>query len=222
HVLGAAQRRDDARVNAVALQLLHVVIVNVEADAVLLDGGDDLLVGNLVALQVFEVVLTDGAAALADVARRLTIRDEVRQDLVLHLDGADGVLRGGLIDGSDAYYLVTRPEDFCAGLLDDLHGLDARHLLGGGGVNAGDPRMRVRAAQDGAGEQTLQVVVVGVLSAARRLDGAIDTGDALAEQRTFCGVGPGIFAHECLIAVNGELGCPYWNRSRIGRQRSAS
>ena len=133
-----------------------------------------------------------------DVLRRLGVGDEVRQHLVLDLDGAHGVFGRAFIHRGNADDLVARPEDFRSRLLHDLDGLHAGHLLGGAGIDALDAGMRVGAAHDLARQQPVGVVVVGVLGAAGGLGRAVDARDPLAEQRLGCRIRPRILAHDCL------------------------
>ena len=97
-----------------------------------------------------------GPLFVGDLLRRLGVGDEVRQHLVLHLDGADCVFCGRFVDGGNANDFIARPEDFRARLLNDLHRFDAGHLLGCAGIDAGDAGMRVGATQYLAGEQAVR------------------------------------------------------------------
>ncbi len=81
-----------------------------------------------------------------------------------------------------------------------LHGFDARHLLGGAGVDAGDARVRVRTAQDFAGQQSVGIVVDRCISHDRKLSlgrrrgrSACRAADGLRDRAR-------IFAHDFTLA----------------------
>ena len=169
-----------------------------EADAVLLDGRNHLLVGNLIVFHVLEGFAADRTIVHGNLFWRLGVGNEMRQHLILHVDGADCVFGGRFVDGGDGNDLIACPEDFRARLLNDLHRLYPGHLLGPAGVNAGDACMGVRGTQDFAGEQAVRVVVVGVFGAAGNFHRTINPRDFFAQQGTACGIGPLVIAHEAL------------------------
>ena len=128
------------------------------------------------------------------VERGLGVGDE-RQRLVLDLDQAQGVLGDLLGVGGDGRHLVA---DVADGLVEE-HGCprtrrsralraaedgpDAGQRLGLRGVDALDPRVRVRAAQDPGVELAGQADVVGVLGAAGDFQVALDARDAACRRR---------------------------------------
>ncbi len=88
--------------------------------------------------------------------------DEVRQFLVLHLDGASGVFGRRLVNGGDEDDLIARPFDLCADILNLFDDLHAGHLLSRASVNARDFGVRIRRAHDLAEEHPGAVDVVSV------------------------------------------------------------
>ncbi len=124
----------------------------------------------------------------------------MRQHVILHLDGADCVFGGRFIYSGYRSHFIARPEDFRPGGLNDSDGLDAGHFLGGGGVDAGDTRMRIGAAKDLSSEQAVGIVVVGVFGAAGNLYRAVNSRNALAQQRTSRRIGPLVLAHDDLLS----------------------
>ena len=136
--------------------------------------GDDFLVGHLVFFHVLKVIGADRTGVGGDGLGRFGVGDEMRQHLVLDLDGAERVFGGAFIDSGDSDDFVASPENLHAWALDDFDRFHARHFFRGAGINADDFGVGVRTAQDFAGQQSLRVVVVGIFRAAGGLGGAID------------------------------------------------
>ena len=131
--------------------------------------------------------------ALEDLGRPfghgLMLGDDMRQHLVLDLDGADRVARlllglGG--HGGDVVALVAEGRP---GVGDGRDRLDAGHLLGGRGVDRLDLGVGMRAIEHHAEKRSLGPDVAGILGAARCLGQAVEPGDAGADQAGILGPG---------------------------------
>ena len=180
-VFGGAQGRDHLGIGALFLNSLQVFLAGMKADALLRDGGNHLVVRHLVILHVVEIVATDRPLIDRNVLGRFRIRNEVRQHLVLHLDGADCILGSGFIYGRDSHYFVARPENLRSGRLQYSNCTNPGHLLGSATVDTGDTRVGVRAAKNLPCQQAIGVVVVGIFRAAGNFHGAVDPRDALTQ-----------------------------------------
>src|SRR5437016_13147858 len=78
---------------------------------------------------------------------RISVHDQVRQNLVLNLDGPDGIFRSGLINRSYAHNLVAGPLNLLAGVLNDLNDFNSGHLFSRANIDADNLGMRVRTTE---------------------------------------------------------------------------
>src|SRR5215510_16554925 len=125
----------------------------------------------------------------------------MRQLLVHHFDGAGRVFSLAFGFSDDGENLVARPMDLLAGLLSDLDGFHARHLLGDARVYADDPGMRVWRAHDLTEKHSGAVDVESVFRPAGDLVRAVDARDALADVSAFVFFGPFVLSHcSCLLS----------------------
>src|SRR5205814_1256253 len=119
--------------------------------------------------------------------------------------------------------LIASPKNLFAGLLNYLDRLHAGHFLSDAGINTDDFCMRVRAAENLAVEQTLRVVVVGVLGASSNLDRTIHARDPFSDQGALFRRRPLIFSH-CVTLLGSRFSwkperslCEFRHRSHSGR-----
>ena len=156
----------------------------------------DLPLGYLVIEHVSDIINTQRPGRFAGPCRRLGIRDVVRQSLVLHLDRADRVFRGGLINRSHSDNLIPGPVNLFSGPLDDGDCLHARHLLRRAGINADHLRVRVGAAHRLSKQQSLRVVVVSVFGASLDFHRAVHAQVRLAKNCALLWRRPLEFSHD--------------------------
>ena len=123
--------------------------------------------------------------------------DEVIEDGVLDLDGANRILSLLLGLGGEGQDFVAGEEEFLSLFFDDVDGADAGHLLGGGGVDRLDGGVGVRRAQDAGVQHADAVDVEAVFRLAGRFGGAVDAAMFFADEAALFGPSG---SHESLLS----------------------
>ena len=126
---------------------------------------------------------------------RIGVRDEVGKRLVIDLDGIRRFFRAFFRVRREGHNLLPGPEHFLPFRHDNHDALHARHLFRRAGVDFRDFGVRVRRNRHFAPEHSRAIDVVGIFRPARRLFGAVDPLDALADERTMIRRGPVIIRH---------------------------
>ena len=148
---------------AIRLEHLQFVFARLLNETIPLDSADHLVSGHLVIEHVIDCIDAERSFFLCAALGRLSVADQVRELLEFHLDGADGVFRGGLVDGRYRDNIVARPMNGCAWPLHDVNRLNAGHLLSRAGIDAYNLGMRVGTAQHLAIKHARAMDIIGVL-----------------------------------------------------------